>query len=64
MRIIIDFKDVDAAVSVLPTGQSGNYFSHWYSDQAEMYAHGEYRPMLMNENVIKNQSRDKLTFKK
>jgi penicillin G amidase len=64
MRIIIDFKDVDAAVSVLPTGQSGNYFSQWYSDQAEMFAHGKYRPMLMNENIIKNQSRDKLTFKK
>jgi penicillin amidase len=63
MRIIIDFKAVDDAVSVLPTGQSGNYFSQWYSDQAEMFAHGEYRPMLMNESVIKNQSRNKLTFK-
>jgi penicillin G amidase len=63
MRIIIDFKEVDAAVSVLPTGQSGNYFSQWYSDQAEMYAYGEYRPMLMNESIIKSQSKNKLKFK-
>jgi penicillin G amidase len=63
MRIIIDFKEVDAAVSVLPTGQSGNFFSQWYSDQAEMYAFGEYRPMLMNESIIKSQSKNKLKFK-
>ena len=53
MRIILDFADVEASESVLPTGQSGNYFSPWYSDQTEMYATGQYRPQLMNEAVIK-----------
>ncbi|MFD2200670.1 penicillin acylase family protein [Shivajiella indica] len=63
MRIIIDFQNVESGISVLPTGQSGNYFSQWYSDQAEMYAKGEYRPMLMNEDFIKTQSKNKLTFR-
>lgn len=62
MRIIIDFANVEAAESVLPTGQSGNIFSPWYADQAEMYAKGQYRPMLMNESMIKNAAKGKLLF--
>lgn len=53
LRVIIDFANVSAGESILPTGQSGNLFSPHYSDQAEMYAHGVYRPMLMEETVIK-----------
>ncbi|EKB47682.1 Penicillin amidase [Cecembia lonarensis LW9] len=62
MRIIIDFANVEAAESVLPTGQSGNIFSPWYADQAEMYAKGQYRPMMMNESMIKNAAKGKLLF--
>jgi penicillin amidase len=62
MRIIIDFANVEAAESILPTGQSGNLFSPWYRDQTEMYAHGQYRPMLMNESMIKNSAKGKLLF--
>jgi penicillin G amidase len=57
MRIVMDFADVEAAESVLPTGQSGNLFSPWYQDQAVMFATGQYRPMLMNESVIKSSKR-------
>lgn len=57
MRIILDFADVEASESVLPTGQSGNLFSPHYSDQAILYATGKYRPMLMNEEVIKGGGR-------
>ncbi|WP_373524338.1 penicillin acylase family protein [Aquiflexum sp.] len=53
LRVIIDFSNVSTGESILPTGQSGNLFSPHYSDQAEMYAHGIYRPMLMEETVIK-----------
>lgn len=53
LRVIIDFSNVSAGESILPTGQSGNLFSPHYSDQADMYAHGVYRPMLMEETVIK-----------
>jgi len=52
MRIIIDFSDVDNAVSVLPTGQSGNIMSDHYNDQAKMYADGDFREMLMNKAEI------------
>jgi penicillin amidase len=53
MRIVIDFADVENAVSVLPTGNSGNVMSPHYKDQAEMYVKGETRKMMMNEKEIK-----------
>lgn len=56
MRIIIDFADVENAVSILPTGNSGNPMSQHYKDQAEMYINGEFRKMLMNKNEIVKQS--------
>jgi penicillin amidase len=63
MRIILDFANVELSESVLPTGQSGNLFSPWYRDQAEMFANGEYRPQLMNESLIRNSSKKKITFR-
>ncbi len=63
MRIILDFANVEASESILPTGQSGNLFSPYYNDQAEMFANGQYRPQLMNEGMIKQVSRRKLVFK-
>lgn len=62
MRIIIDFANVEASESILPTGQSGNLFSPYYSDQAEMFATGKYRPQLMNESQIKNNTKGTITF--
>lgn len=52
-RRIIDFADVVGnSWSILPTGQSGNVLSDHYSDQAEMYAKGEFRRMLMGKEEI------------
>lgn len=62
MRIILDFADVEASVSVLPTGQSGNRFSKHYSDQAELYAKGRYRPQLMNESEIRDKAKSTLVL--
>lgn len=56
MRILIDFADVENAVSILPTGNSGNPVSKHYKDQAEMYINGEFRKMLMNKKEIVKQS--------
>lgn len=53
MRIIIDFADVEHAITILPTGNSGNFLSPHFSDQAEMYIDGEFRAMMMNEKEIK-----------
>lgn len=61
MRIIIDFADVENAVSVLPTGNSGNVLSPYYSDQAQMFVKGEFRKMMMNETEIKK-SDNRLIF--
>ncbi|MCZ4408290.1 penicillin acylase family protein [Cryomorphaceae bacterium 1068] len=53
MRIVIDFADIENATSILPTGNSGNVMSPYYSDQAEMYVRGEFRKMKMNKAEIK-----------
>ncbi|MBL4734981.1 MAG: penicillin acylase family protein [Flavobacteriales bacterium] len=56
MRIILDFNEIDSAVSILPTGQSGNVLSDHYDDQAQMYANGEFRKMRMDrEDIVWNQ---------
>lgn len=52
MRIIIDFADVENAVSILPTGNSGNVLSPHYRDQADMYVAGQFRKMRMNKAQI------------
>jgi penicillin amidase len=62
MRIIIDFANVEASESILPTGQSGNLFSPYYSDQTEMFATGKYRTQLMNESQIKNNAKGTIIF--
>ncbi|MET1259545.1 penicillin acylase family protein [Flagellimonas sp. DF-77] len=61
-RRIIDFSDIEGSMSILPTGQSGNPLSRHYRDQAEMYANGEYRGMLMNEEEIKARAIGQLDF--
>lgn len=56
-RRIIDFADVrNNSWSILPTGQSGSYFSPYYADQAEMFIKGEFRKMKMNHEEIKQSS--------
>ncbi len=61
MRILIDFADIEHALSILPTGNSGNVMSPHYADQAEMYVKGKFRPMLMNKEEIVDTS-TKLTI--
>jgi penicillin amidase len=52
MRIIIDFADVEHALSINPTGQSGNFMSPHYKDQAEMFVDGKFRKQLMDKEII------------
>ena len=51
-RRIIDFSDIENSISILPTGQSGNPFSKYYKDQAEMYNKGKFRKMKLNKDEI------------
>ena len=63
-RRIVDYSDVENnSWSILPTGNSGNPFSQHYHDQAQMYANGEFRKQLMNEEEIKSTSPDKLVLR-
>ncbi len=61
-RRIIDFSDIENSISVLPTGQSGNPMSKYYSDQAEMFVNGGFRKMKLNKKEIEATS-TKLVFK-
>ncbi|MCK5782666.1 MAG: penicillin acylase family protein, partial [Flavobacteriales bacterium] len=51
-RVVIDFADVEYSESILPTGQSGNPFSDYYSNQVEKYNEGKYRTQRMNKEDI------------
>jgi penicillin amidase len=63
LRKITDFGDLDHGETVSPTGQSGNVMSDYYDDQAEMFAAGKFRLMMMDKKEIEEQSRNKLTLK-
>lgn len=52
MRIGIDFVDLANSESILPTGQSGNAFSPFYDNQAELYHVGQFRKQRMNRSDI------------
>ncbi|MFC3881004.1 penicillin acylase family protein [Algoriphagus namhaensis] len=63
MRILLDFENVESSLSVLPTGQSGNRFSPFYKDQANLFAKGKYRSQLMNRSDIEKSSENRLVLK-
>lgn len=55
VRTVIDLSNMNGAVSINPTGQSGNFLSKHYDDQAQMFADVEFRPQLMDSlEVAKN----------
>ena len=61
-RRVIDFSDIEASMSILPTGQSGNPFSPHYDDQVQLYLEGKFRKMLINKEEIRNSSSSMLIF--
>lgn len=62
-RRIVDFSDIENSMSILPTGQSGNPFSKYYQDQAEMYVKGAFRKMMMNRSEIVEEADSKLVLR-
>ena len=52
MRTVIDLGNLDGAMSINPTGQSGNFLSEHYDDQAQLFVDVKFRPQLMNEAEI------------
>lgn len=63
LRILVDFADLENSININPTGQSGNFMSPHYSDQAKMYNEVVYRKQKMNRQDIEKDAR-KLVFKK
>ena len=61
MRLLLDFGDPEHALSIIPTGQSGNIMSPHYADQAEMFVNGKYKIQYMNKNELKDTQVLKLT---
>lgn len=47
-RQIVDFSDLDGALSVIPTGQSGQPMHDHYSDQTPLWLSGEYHTMPLD----------------
>jgi len=62
VRTVIDLGNMDGAMSINPTGQSGNFLSEHYDDQAEMFVNVEFRPQLMNEKEIEKSKASVLTL--
>jgi penicillin amidase len=60
MRMIVDTSDLDASLSVIPTGQSGHPFNPHYDDMIPLWLNGEYHPMLFSEDAIISATEDHL----
>ncbi len=63
LRKIIDFSNPEEAISVLPTGQSGNVMSPYYKDQARMFNEGQFRTLLMKGSAVEADKIGVLTLK-
>jgi len=51
-RQIVDLGDVDASVSIIPTGQSGQPYSRHWGDQTALWASGGTKPMALAKDRI------------
>ena len=63
MRRSLDFADPEHAWNILPTGNSGNFMSRHYDDQAKLFNEGKTRPELMDRKDIERVCKDKLTLR-
>jgi len=52
LRLLIDFAKPDSAIGIIPTGQSGNFLSPHYSDQAKMFVDGKYRRHIVSKDLM------------
>jgi penicillin amidase len=51
-RQIVDLADVNASISIIPTGQSGQPYSPHWGDQTQLWANGDYKPMALARERI------------
>ena len=58
MRKIIDFADVNRALSVIPSGESGQPLHDHYSDQTPLWKNGEYHEVPLDEQAVASISKN------
>jgi len=51
-RQIVDLADVDASVSIIPVGESGQPYSRHWGDQTKLWADGQTKPMALSRDRI------------
>jgi penicillin amidase len=56
LRFLIDMANPTTKLTILPTGQSGNFMSPHYDDQAKMFVTGKYRTLVTDAAKVKNGS--------
>lgn len=54
MRMVVDFNDLNASLTVHTTGQSGHAYHQHYDDMAPLWANVEYYPMWWEQESIIN----------
>ena len=55
-RRLIDVYSPEDSWSIIPTGNSGNFMSPFYDDQAQMFIQSQYRKILFTDEQIKKNS--------
>ncbi|MDE3056845.1 MAG: penicillin acylase family protein, partial [Bacteroidota bacterium] len=60
MRQIVDFSDLNGALSVIPTGESGQPLSGHYSDQTPLWLNGEYHALPINDAAVESVAKHRL----
>ncbi len=63
MRKIVPLKTPNQAISVLPTGQSGNVMSPYYKDQATLFVEGKFRPQWIKRDSVVKWQRHRLLLR-
>ena len=53
MRYIFDFAKPDDFEFILPTGQSGHFFSDHYNNMTKLWLNGEYLKVKTNLDSVK-----------
>ncbi len=61
-RRLIDFARPGESLGVLPTGNSGNFLSPHYDDQARMFVEGKYRKITLDWEKIEADAKHELKF--
>ncbi|HPO13990.1 MAG TPA: penicillin acylase family protein [Candidatus Hydrogenedentes bacterium] len=61
-RRLIDYADTEHSLAVLPTGNSGNFMSPSYGDQAPLFMNGQYREPRFTAEQIEANKRHEIRF--